>query len=319
MAENLPLLQEKMEPTNRFFISAKDSPKGSRPQAIAHRGYRAAFPENTMAAFKGAVKVGAHAIETDIHLTKDGVVVLSHDPTLERCFGKKDKIIDLEWREIEPLRTIQQPGEPMPRLQDLLEYLSEPEVEDIWVLLDIKTDNNADDVMRLIATTLNKGRSSRPWSERILLGFWIPYYLPLCTKYLPDYRTAHIGFSIPYARQFLKEPGVNFNMLQKSMVGPLGNKFLQDLKAAGRSIFLWTVNDEDRMKWCVMKEVDGVITDDPLKFLEISRNYNGEQCRLPASQYGTAIWINILATLFGFMYRFRKSRGSQRSEAIPHS
>lgn len=59
-------------------MSAKASPNGSRPQAIAHRGYRAAFPENTMAAFKGAVKVGAHAIETDIHLTKDGVVVLSH-------------------------------------------------------------------------------------------------------------------------------------------------------------------------------------------------------------------------------------------------
>jgi glycerophosphoryl diester phosphodiesterase len=48
------------------------------PQAIAHRGYKAAFPENTMASFIGAVKVGTHALETDIHLTKDDVVVLSH-------------------------------------------------------------------------------------------------------------------------------------------------------------------------------------------------------------------------------------------------
>jgi phosphatidylglycerol phospholipase C len=46
--------------------------------------------------------------------------------------------VDLEWREIEPLRTIQEPGEPMPRLRELLEYLSEPGLEDIWVLLDIK-------------------------------------------------------------------------------------------------------------------------------------------------------------------------------------
>jgi hypothetical protein len=68
---------------------------------------------------------------------------ISQDPTLERCFGKKDKIIDLEWREIEPLRTIQQPGEPMPRLRDLLEYLSEPGLEDIWVLLDIKVSQTA--------------------------------------------------------------------------------------------------------------------------------------------------------------------------------
>ena len=49
-----------------------------RPQAIAHRGYKAKFPENTMGAFKGAVDVGAEAVETDIHLSKDGVVVLSH-------------------------------------------------------------------------------------------------------------------------------------------------------------------------------------------------------------------------------------------------
>lgn len=48
------------------------------PQAIAHRGYKAAFPENTMAAFRSAVEIGAHAVETDVHLSKDGVVVLSH-------------------------------------------------------------------------------------------------------------------------------------------------------------------------------------------------------------------------------------------------
>ena len=60
------------------FTFAKDTPRGKRPQAIAHRGYKAAYPENTMGAFKGAVDVGAHAIETDLHLSKDGVVVLSH-------------------------------------------------------------------------------------------------------------------------------------------------------------------------------------------------------------------------------------------------
>ena len=48
------------------------------PQCIAHRGYKAKYPENSMAAFRGAVAAGAHAIESDLHLTKDGVVVLSH-------------------------------------------------------------------------------------------------------------------------------------------------------------------------------------------------------------------------------------------------
>lgn len=48
------------------------------PQVIAHRGYKAEQPENTMGAFAGAVKVGAHALETDLHVSKDDVVVLSH-------------------------------------------------------------------------------------------------------------------------------------------------------------------------------------------------------------------------------------------------
>jgi glycerophosphoryl diester phosphodiesterase len=61
-------------------LTVRDGPKGGKqlPQAIGHRGYKAAFPENTMAAFRGAVEVGVHAIETDVHLSKDGVVVLTH-------------------------------------------------------------------------------------------------------------------------------------------------------------------------------------------------------------------------------------------------
>lgn len=94
-----------------------------------------------MAAFSGAVDVGAHAIETDVHLSKDGVVVLSHDPSLERCFGRKEKIIDCDWEFLSTLRTkakAGQPSEPMPRLSDLLEFMTKPGNENLWVLLDIK-------------------------------------------------------------------------------------------------------------------------------------------------------------------------------------
>ena len=51
------------------------------PQAIAHRGLNARYPENTMASFRAAVDAGADALETDTHVTKDGVVVLSHVTT----------------------------------------------------------------------------------------------------------------------------------------------------------------------------------------------------------------------------------------------
>lgn len=61
-----------------FAFARKDVSGRRTPQAIAHRGYKAKFPENTMGAFRGAVEVGAEGLETDLHLTKDGVVVLSH-------------------------------------------------------------------------------------------------------------------------------------------------------------------------------------------------------------------------------------------------
>ena len=57
-------------------LGAHEEPQA--PQCIAHRGYKAKQPENTMAAFRAAAAVGAHAIETDLHLSRDGVVVLSH-------------------------------------------------------------------------------------------------------------------------------------------------------------------------------------------------------------------------------------------------
>lgn len=48
------------------------------PQTIAHRGFKARYPENTLLAFSKAIDAGAHALETDIHMTRDGEVVLSH-------------------------------------------------------------------------------------------------------------------------------------------------------------------------------------------------------------------------------------------------
>lgn len=60
------------------YSAGRGSDRRSLPQAIAHRGYKAVYPENTLDAFRGALAVGAHALETDLHLSRDGVVVLSH-------------------------------------------------------------------------------------------------------------------------------------------------------------------------------------------------------------------------------------------------
>ena len=89
------------------------------------------------------------------------------------------------------------------------------------------------------------------------------------------------------------------------MVGPFGNAFLRDVKKAKRSVFAWTVNDEEWMKWSIRKELDGVITDDPKKYLEVCDDYQGESIHFPISSWGTLIGMNLLAAVFSILFRYR--------------
>jgi phosphatidylglycerol phospholipase C len=139
---------------------AKDG-KTRLPQYVAHRGFNKIYPENTRSAFTAAIDVGCHGIETDVQITKDGVVVISHvylpslrsrlfifrkltlgymlqDATLNRCFGIDELINDCDWEYLSTLWTIREPRERMLRLSDLLDFLNAPSNAHVWVLLDIK-------------------------------------------------------------------------------------------------------------------------------------------------------------------------------------
>ncbi|KAH8694865.1 PLC-like phosphodiesterase [Talaromyces proteolyticus] len=172
------------EKNNRFKTSlfAKDG-SSPLPQTVAHRGYKKLYPENSLAAFQGAIDVGSHGIETDLQLSRDGVVVISHDPSLKRCFGVDKLIIDCDWEYLSTLRTTKQPHEKLPRLSDLLDFLNSPCAEHAWVLLDIKRNNDAKTMIHKIAETLASvpPGSSRPWSDRIILGCWAVRALSLQT------------------------------------------------------------------------------------------------------------------------------------------
>ncbi|KAK1754490.1 glycerophosphoryl diester phosphodiesterase [Echria macrotheca] len=256
-------------------VLATANQKKRMPQTIAHRGNKAAFPENSMAGFESAVALGVHGLETDIHLSRDGVVVLSHDPSLKRCFDVDQKIADCDWDYLSTLRTTREPPQPMPRLVDLLTYLAEPGLERIWLLLDIKTDDDPDALLSAVASTLESVPSGPiPWTERIVMGAWNDIFITKTTTHLPLYRIAYISFTPLYARRFLSRtnPKIHFNMLQKSLVGPLGSSFLRAVrKDPERRIWVWTVNDRVWMDWAIRKGVDGVITDDPALFLDVCR------------------------------------------------
>lgn len=75
---------------------------------------------------------------------------------------------------------------------------------------------------------------------------------------------------------------MGFNIFQKMLVGPFGVLFLRRARAAGRPVFAWTVDDERWMEWCIRNGLDGVITDNPARFLEVCRRHGGSATVPPA-------------------------------------
>ncbi|WDK20437.1 glycerophosphoryl diester phosphodiesterase [Colletotrichum graminicola] len=286
--ETKPLLREGSSvPSANFASSLSESPASASaparprlPQAIAHRGFKSLYPENTLLAFRGALDAGANALETDLHLSRDGVVVLSHDGNLKRCFGVDKKINECDWAYLETLRTVMAPGETMPRLEDLLVLLAEKGAgrDGVWVLLDIKTDDPPAELLGRVAKVLESTPGPVPWEKRIMFGCWNQPYITHVRTILPAYPLALISWSPIYAREFLSasQPNLSFNMFQKALVGPVGQRFIRDVQEADRRLFAWTVNDEEWMEWSIRAGVDGVITDDPELFLEVCRRWKGD-------------------------------------------
>ncbi len=129
-------------------------------------------------------------------------------------------------------------------------------------------------------------------------------YVPLCEDYFPGFSLVHIGFSVPYSGQFLAIENVGFNILQATLVSPFGRKFIRDAKAAERRVLSWTVNDEKNLDWCIRRKLDGVVTDDPKKFLELQDQF-AESKQPPAwsaTQIPNLLRINIIIWIFTFIF-----------------
>ena len=73
------------------------------PWIIGHRGYPAKYPENTLAAFQGAIAAGATMLELDVMLSRDRKLVVIHDATLERTTNGRGKVADFAMTELKRL------------------------------------------------------------------------------------------------------------------------------------------------------------------------------------------------------------------------
>src|SRR6476660_9073587 len=94
-------------------------------QIFAHRGYSAAYAENTMRAFAAAEKAGADGLELDVQVTKDGEVVVIHDEKVDRTTSGNGYVKDLTFKEIRKFNANKKGGksEPIPSLIEVLEWM----------------------------------------------------------------------------------------------------------------------------------------------------------------------------------------------------
>ncbi len=94
--------------STRFKVKPSVPGEIRKIELIAHRGYAARFPENTLEGISAAVEAGARWVEFDIQLTADGIPVLLHDPTLIRTTGHAGIVMDIELADLGKFS----PGEP---------------------------------------------------------------------------------------------------------------------------------------------------------------------------------------------------------------
>lgn len=111
--------------------------------AFAHRGGAGDWPENTMPAFQGAVDLGYRYVETDVHATRDGVLLAFHDDELDRVTDREGIIAEMDYAEVAKARVGGR--EPIPRLEELL--LAWPELR---INIDPKRDNAVAPLVRVL-------------------------------------------------------------------------------------------------------------------------------------------------------------------------
>jgi glycerophosphoryl diester phosphodiesterase len=215
-------------------------------ERIGHRGAKREHPENTLAAFKTAFERGADAVELDVHATRDGVVVVNHDPTVGSSFGAQSSkpIAELEWKLLSNAATSAKMR--IPTLSDVLAIA--PAAGTVYV--EIKGAGIEAHVAEILVETkvrcavhsFDHGaiRRMRELAPNVPRGI------------LFDRRPGDVGQSMREAGA--RDVWPEWKLIDKPLVDAV--------HAAGGRVIAWTVNDAAAARRLVTLGVDGVCTDD---------------------------------------------------------
>ncbi|MGZ4692680.1 MAG: glycerophosphodiester phosphodiesterase [Acidimicrobiales bacterium] len=236
------------------------------PIAFAHRGGAGDWPENTLPAFAGAVALGYRYVETDVHVTADGVLCAFHDERLDRVTDRTGLIREQTWAEVSQARV--DGLEPIPLLEDLLTT---------WPDLRINIDPKHDSAVDALAATLQRTESV----ERVCIGAFSDARIArlrellgprLCTSFGPKAiaRLRAGSFGVPTGD--LGGACVQVPPAHKG-VPLVDGRFLRAAHDRMLPVHVWTIDDPTEMHRLLDLGVDGIMTDRPavLKDVLVSR------------------------------------------------
>ncbi len=249
--------------------------------AFAHRGgaYHPGLEglENTLAAFKHAVALGYRYLETDVHVTADGVLLAFHDRVLDRVTDQRGEIASLTYAEVR--QALVGGREAVPTLERLFE-----EFADARFNIDLKADGAVSALAEFIDT-------HDAW-DRVLVGSFSPRRLRRFRE-LTDHRVPTSAHPLEVIAFRFLPSGRLADLLTRGRVAalqvphrrgpwPLTTPGLvRRAHTAGKHVHVWTIDDADQMRELLDLGVDGLFTDrtDTLKGVLVERGQWTDQWR----------------------------------------
>ena len=233
---------------------------------IAHRGASGNAPENTMAAFRKAVALGATFIETDLHLSRDARFVAMHDATLNRTTNGQGAVHDMTLAELRKLDAgswfgSEFAGERIPTLEEILEFSKK---NDVVFYLEMKPAGSWGGEHALIGALRESGEIPRA----VVISFDASIVLSL-RKIEPTLMTGLL-----YDGQVEKpiQKAVEIGARQLAVRGDLVTPALiAEAKKKDLQIVCWTVNHPAHMRMLIAAGVDGIMSDYPERLVAAVR------------------------------------------------
>lgn len=243
------------------FLARSGAP--AVPVAIAHRGFSPEGAENSMAAFRAAVALGYRYLETDVHTTADGVLLLFHDETLDRVTDGAGRISELSAEMVAGARIAG--TEPIPLLAELV-----TEFPDIRLNLDVKDWNSVETLAAaielhqlhdrvLVASFSDRRRRavlrrlSRPAAGSA--GMASNALFVLLGPLLPEALMRRLAARALRGVHALQVP-VRYGAVPVVTAG-----FVRRAHRHGLHVHVWTINEEAEMHRLLDLGVDGIVTD----------------------------------------------------------